>query len=677
MVCGSVFKDKIMFSTLKKKIQDQFASMCDGRNTLYSVTVDREKIWDLYLSGFEPEMRQEHNCNCCKSFLRQFSGIVVINKNNKVVSIWDIEVPEEFKKAVKNVADYIHSLPVSNVFVNSFANLGTDKNTQVKEGITPITWNHFYLSLDKKFVHRSSSSIDSVMGVHRDNKNVLKRSLDELTLEAADTILELIAQNSLYRGKEFEGMVTSFRTLKAKYDKIPVTEQDNFCWAQATDTGITVSRIRNTAIGTLLIDLSKGEDLDKSVSAFERVVAPTNYKRPTALVTPRMVDEAKKKVEELGLTESLERRYASPEDISVENLLYADRSSEITDVFDDIAKSTKVNPRTLTKVEEISIDDFLTNIVPTSKSIELLVENPHTNNMVALLTGEHKDAPSMFKWANPFSWSYTGGITDSMKERVKAAGGKVDGVLRFSIQWNEDGKSSIDLDAHAHEPNGQHIHFRNYKGHKTPQSGMLDVDMICPTGVGVENITWVNQSQMKPGVYRFRVHNYSGHRNFNGVRAEIEFDGQLYEFGTDKPFSDYLDVAEVTYSVANGFTVKSLIDTKSSISSKEKWGIDTNQFHKVKSIMLSPNYWNGKVGNKHYIFALEGCIPDEAPRPFFNEFLTDELTKDRKVFEILGSKVKVGKTTNPVSGIGFSETQRNHVFVKVQGTFKRTLKVNF
>ena len=57
-------------------------------------------------------------------------------------------------------------------------------------------------------------------------------------------------------------------------------------------------RIRNTAIGTLLTDLSDGTPLEIAVKAFEAKVAPTNYKRTTALITPGMVKEAMKTIAE-------------------------------------------------------------------------------------------------------------------------------------------------------------------------------------------------------------------------------------------------------------------------------------------------------------------------------------------------------------------------------------------
>lgn len=668
-----------MFSEVKQKVKEQFDLMCKGQTHLYTVDPDRDKIWELYLEGFTEDVKQSHNCNCCKSFLRQYGGIVVI-KNNQLCSVWDIEIEGEYAQSIKNVRDYIKSLPVKDVFLNTFAGLGTDRNTaQTENG--PVVWTHFHVTLPKEFIYRGSDSIESKQGQFRDNKTVLKRSLDELTIDATETILELVAQNSLYRGAEFKGILDEFLKIQKEYKNVPLKEKDNYCWVKSSTVSQALSRIRNTSIGTLLIDLSTGKELDEAVSAFERVVAPSNYKRPNAIVTPRMVEEAKKRLEEMGFMDSLERRFANQGDVNINNILFTDKVNPMTDVFADMSKDVTVNPKTLSKTEEITIGDFIKNVLPTTKGLEVLVENSHLNNFVSLLTAVNKDSKSMFKWNNQFSWSYTGGITDSIKERVKQAGGNVEGVLRFSIQWNEDGKSIVDLDAHAQEPGGKHIYYsagyRKDRGNNfTPMSGQLDVDMINPTGVGIENIYWKDKSKMKEGVYKFRIHNFNGNRH-SGFKAQIEFDGQTFDFSYDKHFLNYIDVAEVTYSKVNGFSIKSSLDSSSNIVTKEKWGLKTNQFVKVKSLMLSPNHWENQTGNKHFLFFLDNCVSDESPRPFFNEFLTEELMKEKRVFETMAGKLKVEHALPQLSGIGFSETQPNHLYVRVEGSFKRTLKVNF
>src|SRR5690606_11463223 len=121
------------------------------------------------------------------------------------------------------------------------------------------------------------------------------------------------------------------------------------------------------------------------------------------------------------------------------------------------------------------------------------------------------------------------------------------------------------------------------------------------------------------------------------------------------------------------FNDKNLV---SKTNSKEKWGVKSNTFVKVKQCMLSPNYWQQSVGNKHYFFILDKCVSDEKPRPFFNEFLRNDLDSHKKVLEVLGGKVKIEDTPNQLSGLGFSETQRNNFTVRVKGAFTRILKVN-
>ena len=85
---------------------------------------------------------------------------------------------------------------------------------------------------------------------------------------------------------------------------------------------------------------------------------------------------------------------------------------------------------------------------------------------------------------------------------------------------------------------------------------------------------------------------------------------------TGKVLSDVI-VAKVRYSKSEGFKIVQQLKG-SAKSSKKIWSLDSNNFHKVSLMTLSPNHWDEQqVGNKHYIFALDGCINDEPPRGFF------------------------------------------------------------
>ena len=223
-------------------------------------------------------------------------------------------------------------------------------------------WDHFHVTIPKAYV-KPKAAIAGILSAERSQRDVMFRALSEITIDAIDTVLDLISQNSLYRGEEHKHAVSGFRKLKIAFDQAATAEQrEYFAWKASCTAIPAIARIRNTSIGTLLVDLSEGiKDMEGAVRSFEAMVAPANYKRPTALVTPKMVEAAKAAVAELGLTSSLERRYAALSDISINNILFADRSAKrkITgDVFDDIATQAS-RKKTLNKIEEVPIAKFL------------------------------------------------------------------------------------------------------------------------------------------------------------------------------------------------------------------------------------------------------------------------------------------------------------------------------
>ena len=671
------------FYKFKEALQKQFKMM--SQHDLFVTCTDKYELWDTYLDSF-PEgtnniykERGEYDCQCCRQFIRAVGNMVAIF-DNQLISLWDVDVDGYYQEVTDKMSDYIKSKDVKDVFLHYEKKAGTDFNHQMLENNETIKWQHFYLELPNKFVN-TNDGIGTVLSNKRSNKEVLKRSFEEITLDSAEVVLELIDQNSLYRGEEHRKTVEMFIKHKTEYMNLPTDELDNYCWVTSGKLN-TGSRIRNTVIGTLLTDISEGKSLNDAVKMFESKVAPSNYKRPTALITQSMIKNAQKKIIELGIEnpdEDLKRRYAITDDITINNVLFADRSSKKTmNVFDEMVKETKTDMKKLDKIEEVHIDKFIKDVVPNATTIEVMVENNHTNNFMSLIAPVNNDSKNILKWNNNFSWAYNGEVADSMKDRVKAKGGKVDGVLRFSIQWNEEGNNNIDFDAHCIEPNRNLISFPK-KGQKQPSTGMLDVD-IMGTGsrIAVENITWTNKTKMQKGRYKFIVHNFSSFTSRAGFTAEIEYDGQIYSYTYDKKLkgNQKITVAEIDFSRADG--IKFVNSLPSQSTTKEIWNISTNNFRNVSMIMNSPNHWDGnEIGNKHHFFILEDCKNDKPSRGFFNEFLSNDLTEHRKVFEVLGSKMKTETSDNQLSGVGFSSTQRNSIICKVTGKFKRTIKIIF
>ncbi len=698
-----------------KMLQEQFDAMC-ATGKLFRSKVTGDQLWEAYMRGFgeDPIFRDPessvHNCNQCKHFFHRYGNIVAIAEDNSIMTMFDGETTDEYHESFRLMSELLKSAPIEDVFVETFnylynavyarctkndamfaLNLDHTVKRYTKEEAEKFgvvkpnetrTFIHFCVNVPREFIHFGNETVDAVQARLREDKKIFKRALDEIPADTLQLVIDLIDQGSLLNGETHKYKVVEFLNLSRQYNSLSAAEKDNWCWVKSYKYNL--ARFRNELIGTLCVELSEGKELNDACQDWNFRIDPKNYMKATAPITRQMIDNAKAFLAENGYEESFNRRCATMEDIRVCDILHAnvgDGTIKPVSILDGLKPTATRHKRSeFDGVEVVTIEKFMRDILPGCSSVEVFLLNSHQNNFVTLTTPVNKESKPIFKWGNNFGWTYNGNLAgkSEIKEAVKAAGGFVDAFFRFSIMWNEDGRSIVDLDAHAIEPNGTEIYYASYKGYKTPLcGGMLDVDMIAPRHTGVENIFWDEPNRIKDGAYRFFIKNYDGGRN-SGAKAEIAYGDEVFTYVVDHEIMRPVDIA--TVHIKNGAIdhidqSKYLVD--SNATSKEIYGLETNMFHKVNLVCLSPNHWDGCVGNKHYFFMLDGAKSPESIRGFHNEFLRPELLEHRKVMEVLGTTLKVESTDKQLSGLGFNATVRDEVVLRLQGTHKRVIKVQF
>ena len=650
---------------------------------VFVADIDGDALYEKYLGAF-PEgtnpifrVRTEHDCSCCKQFIRRAGMAVAIDDKLKVHTVWDTAAEGSgfYAEVATALRDEVRAAGIRDIFrvAPNEGSFGAPQTRSLDAATQKAcTWNHLHTG--PIFAGLQTRLPDTARGDYRTAAQVLERGLLELSPEAVETVHSLITSNALYRGTEHLAAVTAFQKLQRSFAKAK-SKQSLFTWKNAE---LPAARFRNTVIGTLVQDLSEGQDIERAVKSFETKVAPHNYKRTTALITPGMVKKAMETIESLGLESALERRFAVIGDVSVNDVKWVDGTVKplmkggIGDVLMQHAVSKKKVKEDEERAQDISLDAFMTTVLPEAQGVEIFLKGGLLNNLMSLTAPVHPEPKQLFRWTNDFAWSYGGNVADSIKERVKRAGGRVDNVaLRVSLSWfNFD-----DLDIHIYEPGMGHIYY----GHKHGiTGGNLDVDMNAGGGSTrepVENVVW---SKPPPsGSYKVVVNNFNRRETGDpGFVVEIENDGKLSHYSYSKGVGSRQNIEVATLELKFGVISSIAVgkDIATTNISKEKWGLKTEQYVKVNAVTLSPNYWGeNQVGNLHTFFVLEGAKSDEDTRGFYNEFLHPRLEPHRKVFEVIADKAKCRPTEGQLSGLGFSSTKPEQFLVRVQQGNKRRL----
>jgi hypothetical protein len=668
------------FSILSDKVQSMLNHLYEA-DVLFRTDVSRDELWNTYLEN-SPDVifrsKKENDCSCCRNFVKNIGNVVGII-NGKVVSIWDVKTGNpDYDKITRVMSELVHSKSITNIFVVPENQYGSGPTT-TSYG---VTFEHFHTVVPNKFI-MDGKQIGTFLSNKKASIGVFKRAMQEITRDAINMYFDLLAENKVYRGTEFENNVTIFADIKRKYDELQTeTEKDIFMWSLSKHNGVgvveTVHGVKNGAIGTLLEDFSNSVEVSVALDKFENVMR--HYQRTTSLPTNTVVERAKIRIDELGLTSTLKRRVANVYDIPVpvvnyKRIVEPNFNNTEENVFDNIpTKSKQKHFRPGEKTPEMSLEEFIKNVIPRTKSIQLLMEQRLSRNLVALTAPLDNNAGKLFYWENRIGWSYRHGSADggAIKERVKNSGGNVDAPLRISLLF--EGRSDLDLG--LYEPEIDEECYRIYYGNVrrfSPLGGQLDLDangVDGPKEFPCENIFYRNLSELKPGHYKCYVNNYNKRDELTTFKFQVQINNEVKDYVHENKLKDCEAVNIGYFDVVDSTNIKfvSNFPEETSSNSGSVWGIKLNEFVDVNMILPSPNHWKGEAvnkGNKHMFFILEGCRPTEPVNGFFNEFVINELRDFRKVLEHIGGNAAEETSHTPMCGIGFSETLNDHFFVKV------------
>jgi hypothetical protein len=430
--------DDAEYEAFLARLQKRFLENTgNGKRPLF--VTHQEDLFPNYLMAFDGDRRQFHNCSACKSFVRRFGSLVVIDEDGSVKSaFWDEEdAPEEYKPAVREMIRWVTRSPVSSPFYSAEAAWG--------QAVTG-TWRHMALEPSRTQVYRGRVlSAGQLMAEKREDYNTLSRALSEFTLDHIEQAVVLLKSESLYRSEKVLGAAEWLGKLHRARAAAKGLAKQNVTWLAVASAPTGYCHPKSSMIGTLLEDLAAGMPFTTVAKRFADKMHPLQYQRPQAAPSAGNIKEAERLFETLGLARSLERRFARIDELQ---LLWQPRASKAAaaegGVFSHLKpKGSKAAAKPLNvPASNITWEKFRRTVLPEAEQITLLP--PSYGAYTALVTAVHSDAPPILQWdleeaRNPFSWYlYHGGSTAAHWGLPSSHPVQVTGITLQPNMWGPD-----------------------------------------------------------------------------------------------------------------------------------------------------------------------------------------------------------------------------------------------
>ena len=393
-------------------------------NRLFFVDVNPNELYVMFNNfctdeGINPIYKEcnFHVCNSCKHFFNTFGKVVIVTKSyveDKPIftktSVFHILATEDtiYKPVFEKLEKYLLERPIVKPAIfnpNTATSLQPYSYETLDDG-SRIKHNHFYIPLFQlPGIYVSETANQDIAKINANVEALLK--LDERYIEPIEIVLEIIENTGLYRANEHRQELLDYLDFIKNTPTIIIEDYYNcvfynsfnipnifintdLCKELCDDShnykSVSFPTLINTALGQLIKNLQKGMDIEEAVGKYLNMVDAQNYQRPKKIITSSMVNQAEKRLTQLGYLDSIPRRYATIDDLPIQEVDYINKNNthqKEESIFDELKKNAVEKPMNFDYVENEGYSFFKNQ---NYKDIELDRINIVTDLLVKIST---------------------------------------------------------------------------------------------------------------------------------------------------------------------------------------------------------------------------------------------------------------------------------------------------
>ena len=387
------------------------------------------ELWPFYVESFrDPGERQYHNCSACRDFMKRYGGLATISENGRVAPVfWNRhDTPGGYRDMAFRLFLEVEQAGVSGVFIPPTVELGTAGGNG---------WRHYSATVPASMVWTGKTkTAGQAMAEKREDFRNVRRALIEFTPKLLAQALTLLDSGVLERPEKVIGPVRWLVELQEARQN--AVGRDNVIWRAVATAPSGFCHPRASMAGSLLEDLANGVDLADAQRKFKAKMHPLRYQRPQAAPTEGAIDRAEKIFEQMGIAQSLERRFARVDECELLWSPSQDETPEAGGIFAHLRKGSE--PSGVADGGPIAWTRFADQVLP--GAVDLRIEVPRRGGFFAFVTAVHEDAPPILQWdnadrRNPVSWYVYHGGSSAESFDLGVGLAKVTGVAVNPGQW--------------------------------------------------------------------------------------------------------------------------------------------------------------------------------------------------------------------------------------------------